>query len=433
MPESSNLLEFESFRARRNGPRGEFDLPQTAGVSVIIPAFNEEAGIAAVLRQVCSLGHGYEVIVVDDGSSDGTAEIAEAFDCRVVRHQKNCGKGTAMRTGVLSASSENIVFIDADDTYPVDAISTIARLLLRSDFVIGERVNGRENIPRLNQLGNDAIALMIRMLYGFNGTDPLSGLYGLKREAFLRMDLRSPGFAIESEIALKAARMGLRIETFPIVYKERIGDSKLSALHDGYRIGTTILSMLTLYNPILLFVIPGLLLFAGSTAVVVALFVQPISVGPLLFSTNTLLAAGMLSLAGFEIATFGTALYLYGVLHKYTRPVVIGSTLCRVFQSSWLGVIASSALLSSMSLSSVMFASWAVGGFGPFEHTATLFIGAYMGILGLQALVSALFLSPLLDDLRSAESWSILESDLPQSPVPDGIRPYREEESARAA
>jgi hypothetical protein len=191
--------------------------------------------------------------------------------------------------------------------------------------------------------------------------------------------------------------------------------------------------MLSLYNPTLLFVVPGLLLFTASTAVVVALFVQPISVGPLLFSTNTLLAAGMLSLAGFEIATFGTALYVYGVLHKYTRPVVIGSTLCRVFQSPWLGVIASSALLSSISLSSVMLASWGVGGFGPFEHTATLFIGAYMGILGLQALVSALFLSPLLDDLRSAESWPTLEMEIAQALYPDGNTPYRKEESARAA
>jgi hypothetical protein len=227
--------------------------------------------------------------------------------------------------------------------------------------------------------------------------------------------------------------MRLKTETIPIIYRERLGESKLSAVQDGYRIGTTILAMLTLYNPTLLFVIPGLLVFGLSTLVVMVLSVQSISVGPLLLSTNTLLSAGMLSLAGFEIATFGVALNLYGQLHKSIQQDRIGGVLCRVFQSSWLAVFASSALLSSISLSTVMWLSWALGGFGSFEHTSTLFLGAYMGILGLQLLLSSLFLSPLLDDLRAVNPTSTLLAEVAEPRSSDDVPAIPEEASARAA
>ena len=428
------MIDITTYRNRRTGlarlnPRpGE----RTPLATIIIPAYNEELGLGTVLEQLLEVIDGsYEVIVVDDGSADETSAVASQFPCRVIRHEQNRGKGSAMRTGVGAALSDNIIFIDADDSYPVEAVPLIAKRLQHADLVIGTRGKGREHIPQLNQFGNRAIASLIRVLYGFRETDPLSGLYGLKRESFFRMDLRSPGFAIEAEIALKAARMGLITESIPIEYRERLGESKLSAVQDGYRIGKMILGMLTLYNPTIVFVIPGLILFALSSMAVVALSIGSISIGPVLLSTNSLLAAGMLALSGFEIATFGIALHIYGALHKYVRSDGFGSVLLRVFSSDWLLVVAMSALLSSMSLSLAMFITWSADNFGAFKHTSTLFLGAFMGVFGLQLLLSALFLSPLLEDLRVARSPSVgpIEAIEPVAPA-EGFRP---EEEAQAA
>lgn len=214
--------------------------------SVIIPAFNEEEGLPVVLEAVLSSVDGdFEVVVVDDGSTDRTAEVAKAFPCKLIRHPSNKGKGEAMKTGARHGG-ENLIFIDADGTYPASMIPEIARLLESYDMVVCSRVNGKEHIPAFNRVGNAIFRNAVKLLSGFPAYDPLTGLYGIKKVWFERANLVSRGFDIEVELAIKAARMGLKVKDLPIQYGRRIGEAKLNGLKDGYRIlrriGLTLLS-----------------------------------------------------------------------------------------------------------------------------------------------------------------------------------------------
>jgi hypothetical protein len=374
-------------------------MPET---SIVIPAYNEEAGLGTVLAKLYEvIDERYEVLVVDDGSSDATREVASRFPCTVLSHTRNLGKGAALQTGIESAQADQVIFIDADDSYPVEAIPSLEERLRRADVVFGERNNGRDNIPFVNRFGNRVIAGMLRILYGFKGTDPLTGFYGIKKEQFRNMEIRSFGFAIEAEIALKAARMGLTVDGLSITYRERLGASKLRAIHDGYRICQTILGMLSMYSPSTLFVIPGAALFLVSSLIFAVLMVTPITVGSFLFETNSLLAVGMLSLAGFQFATFGVALNLYGLLHKHTKPDRIGMSSLKLLTSPFGLIAGATALLAAATISLLNLVNWTSSDFGAFTDTDGLFLGAYLGIWGLQILLAALFLSALLGDLKA--------------------------------
>jgi glycosyltransferase involved in cell wall biosynthesis len=213
-------------------------------VSVILPAYNEELGLAATLRAIREHAPGVEVVVVDDGSSDATA-AAGGDGVKLVCHRVNRGKGAAFRSGVAAAGSDRIVIMDADSTYPASAIARVAELLDGNDYVSAARRTGRAHIPLVNRIGNAVIAGAIRLLSGSRLEDPLTGMYGLRREALEGLDLRSDGFGLEAEIAIKAARAGLRTAQIRIAYGERAGTSKLNPIRDGLAIGRTILQLAT--------------------------------------------------------------------------------------------------------------------------------------------------------------------------------------------
>jgi len=214
-------------------------------VTLITPAYNEEEALPAVLAALTPLRErGLEVIVVDDGSTDGTSRVASEFGAEVIRLERNTGKAGAVRAGLRAATRPKIVLIDADATYPVVAIPEFGRLLDEYDVVLGARTAGRIHIPAVNRIGNAALRTTITWLSGFGSVDPLTGLFGIRRAHLEAMDLRSRGFGLEAEMAVKAARMGLRWIDVPITYSERIGTSKLRPVQDGIVITWTVIRTL---------------------------------------------------------------------------------------------------------------------------------------------------------------------------------------------
>lgn len=212
----------------------------TASATLILPAFNEELGLAATLADVRRQELDLEVVVVDDGSSDGTAAVAAAADVVLIRHPSNRGKGAALRSGAAAASTDRLVIMDADATYPALALRRMVALLDDHDYVSAVRRTGRTNIPLVNRFGNAAIANTIRVVSGSRLADPLTGMYALRRDAFERLRVGAEGFGLETEIAIKAARAGLRTAQVGIRYGERAGHSKLSPMRDGVAIARTI-------------------------------------------------------------------------------------------------------------------------------------------------------------------------------------------------
>ena len=220
------------------------DAPAVCAATIILPAFNEAEALPHVLAALyATIDASYEVIVVDDASSDETAAIASEFPCRIVRHPVNQGKGAAVRTGIAHASGDFVIVMDADNTYPADAVPRIMAAAKEYDFVRCTRDHGLTHMPLLNRLGNRFFDFILRSLHGLEGTDHLTGLYGLRRDSLAAMMLTSDRFDLEVEIGIKARAHGLRAISFPIHYNERLGEKKLHAWRDGWHILRRALSM----------------------------------------------------------------------------------------------------------------------------------------------------------------------------------------------
>lgn len=221
-------------------------------VSVIIPVFNEEVTVGEVVtrtkKTLEKLGITYEVLVVDDGSYDRSAEIAFRQKATVFREYHK-GKGFALRCGFNHAKGKFIVTLDADGSHKPEEIPMVLRSLIdgKVDFVVGSRFADSEDnktkIPKINRTGNKLFNKMTGCLTGLKVTDSQSGFRGIRASLIKGMKLGSHGYEIESEMLVKAFRMGARVAEIPISFDQRtVGSSKLDPLRDGVRILYAILA-----------------------------------------------------------------------------------------------------------------------------------------------------------------------------------------------
>lgn len=208
--------------------------------SVIVPAYNEEGGIEETVRKVKAATQSIksEIIVVDDGSADGTYEIAKNLGVKLVRHEKNMGKAAALVTGFNGASGDILVTIDADCTYPPEEIPKIVEIIEENgaDMVICSRfMNGRTKIRMLNYLGNIFFSGLVSALTGKKITDASSGMRAIKKEVWKKIKVRSRGLDWEAEMTTRVLRQGYEVVEVPIKYFDRVGASKLNPFADGFR------------------------------------------------------------------------------------------------------------------------------------------------------------------------------------------------------
>lgn len=215
-------------------------------VSVIIPVFNEELTIGDVINRTNktleTMGKPYEVLVVDDGSKDKSASIAQKQKAIVI---KGChtGKGFALRCGFLRAKGEYVVTLDADGSHKPEEIPLILNYLTedKADFVVGSRFANSEHnktkIPKINRAGNKFFNNLTEYLTGVHITDSQSGFRAIRASLIKTMKLTSYGYEVESEMLVKALRKRARVIETPISFIQRtVGRSKLDPLKDGIRI-----------------------------------------------------------------------------------------------------------------------------------------------------------------------------------------------------
>ena len=249
-------------------------------LSVVIPAFNEEVAIAGIIARVLAQHEalaragvrGPEVIVVDDGSRDRTAQIAQDLDgVTVIRHGVNRGYGAALKTGLAHAGGELVGFVDADGTYPPEHFPELCVVALDgADLVIGSRMGGeRTGMPWSRRVGNRFFARMITAL----GTQPVrdcaSGMRVMRRTVLPQLYPLPDGLNFTPIMSLRAVHEGIRVVEVPIAYHERIGASKLSVVRDGTRYVHSILWTALGYNPVR--VLGGVGLAAIGVALLIAL------------------------------------------------------------------------------------------------------------------------------------------------------------------
>jgi dolichol-phosphate hexosyltransferase len=205
-------------------------------ITVIIPCLNEEQGVEQVLRRLPEFVD--ETIVVDNGSTDRTSEVARAFGAKVIREDVR-GYGRSYKTGFASASGDVVVTLDGDHSYPPDALSYLleAFLHLEADFLNASRfpVRDRQAMSFLNKLGNLILSLAMSILYFRWVRDSQSGMWVIRRSILEHLMLTSDGMAFSEEIKIEALKSRrVRFVEISIQYSSRLGETKLNLWRDGF-------------------------------------------------------------------------------------------------------------------------------------------------------------------------------------------------------
>jgi glycosyltransferase involved in cell wall biosynthesis len=240
-------------------------------LSIVIPAYNEENGIAEIANRVLAVEpdlqkagiERLELLVVDDGSKDRTADVASSIlGVSLIRHPKNKGYGAALKTGFSKASGELIGFLDADGTYPPEYFPQLCQAALNgSELVIGSRMAGADSqMPVTRRIGNFFFANLLSILGRQKVTDSASGMRVFKREILEQIYPLPDGLNLTPVMSTRALHEGIKIEEVPIPYSERVGRSKLSVIRDGRIFLQSMVWTALSYNPVRIL---GLLGVAG--------------------------------------------------------------------------------------------------------------------------------------------------------------------------
>ncbi|AEA46155.1 S-layer glycoprotein N-glycosyltransferase AglJ [Archaeoglobus veneficus] len=220
-------------------------------VCILIPTLNEEGNIGYVIEGFLRQGF-TNVFVIDGRSTDRTREIAERMGAKVVI-QTGKGKGQAIREAFEMIDSDVVVIVDGDGSYMPEEVNRLLEPIRRgiADHVVGNRFANFEKgaFTRLNLFGNKVLNFFFRLVYGVELHDILSGYRALTKEVYKNVELRKPGFEVETELTVETIAKGFRILEVPITYRKRGGKTKLHPLKDGFKIGATIYGMLKRYSP----------------------------------------------------------------------------------------------------------------------------------------------------------------------------------------
>jgi len=247
-----------------------------ASLSIVIPAYNEEDAIEAIISQCLAAREPIaretglspvEVVVVDDGSRDKTRQLASRFgDVKLISHPVNRGYGAALVTGFSAASGDYLGFLDADGTCDPLAFIALYKALSRekADMAVGNRLHAGSKMPRIRELGNRIYAAVISWLTGTRVRDSASGMRLFSRQLLPRLRPLPTGLHFTPAMTARAACMGARLVEEPIPYADRQGSSKLNVVTDGLRFLGVILGIIFAYFPLRLFGPLGI--FFGAVA-----------------------------------------------------------------------------------------------------------------------------------------------------------------------
>ena len=341
-------------------------------LSVVIPAYNEESGIAEIVQRVLQVKTSLaevgiddlELIVVDDGSRDCTTDIAGQIEgVKLISHSSNKGYGAALKTGFGQARGELIGFLDADGTYPPEYFPQLCQKALNGvDLVIGSRMAGAESdMPLTRRLGNVFFAGMISLLGRHKVTDGASGMRVFKREVLERIYPLPDGLNLTPIMSTRAIHEGINLVEVPIPYSERVGESKLSVVRDGSIYLQSITWTVLTYNPVRIFGMIGLggMLVAGlvTLGLVVARLQGITTLGP--WGVAALFAGLLFGVTGVSVFSLGVTFnYLISLFYK--KPIRQGLFGKPIFKTpldhhfGWIGLagllIGLTAALASLGL-----------------------------------------------------------------------------------
>ena len=387
------MASIQDTPARRPAPA---DPATVVEVSVVIPCLNEADHIEECVRRsldaLVAANIAGEVVVSDNGSDDGSGELAAAAGARVVQEPRR-GYGSAYLAGFAAARGEYIVMLDADMTYPFDEIPRFVQELREgAQLVMGDRMDNIQPgaMHWVNRyIGNPLLSGTLNLFFRTGIRDAHCGMRGFRRDILPLLDLRTTGMEFASEMVIRASKEKLDIREFPITYAPRGGESKLSRFSDGWRH----LRFLLVHSPTHLFIVPGAIMLA------IGLLVSGISLAQIsLFGRewqlHTMVGGVMLVMIGVQVVALGLCAHAYGTYFMGEKDPWFDRARARYRLEHGLqlggGVIAAGLVLGLWIL-----AIWIDRGFGELSEERLAIAAVTLVVVGVQVFFTSFLLSIL--------------------------------------
>ena len=370
--------------------------PTAVKVSVVIPCLNEAASIERCVRRAREAmdaeGWDGEVIVADNGSEDGSAELATSAGALVV-HEPRRGYGSAYLAGFAAAAGEYVVMADADLTYDFGDIPRfVEELDGGADLVMGDRMKGIQPgaMPWLHRyVGNPVLTGILNLFFRTGVRDAHCGMRAVRRDVLPRLDLRTTGMEFASEMVIRAGKAKLAIAEIPIHYHPREGDSKLSSFRDGWRH----LRFLLVHSPNWLFILPGAVLaFIG--VLVSATVLLELDVLGREWDLHTMVAGALLMIVGTQVVALGLCAHAYGTYFMGEKDPWFDRMRARFRLEHGL-MLGGLLMCAGFVVALVIVGVWADRGFGALSEERLAVLAAALFIIGMQVFFSSFLLSIL--------------------------------------
>jgi len=386
-------------------------------LSVVIPAYNEENGIEEIARRVLAVEpalkevgvNELELIVVDDGSSDRTGEIAGSIEGVRLITQKNKGYGGALKTGFSNAQGELIGFLDADGTYPPEYFPQLCVAALNgADLVIGSRRAGEKSeMPATRRLGNFFFANLLSLISRQKVSDSASGQRVFKREIYKRMLPLPNGLNLTPVQSARALHEQMNVVEVPIPYSERLGRSKLSVVHDGRIFLQSILWTVMMYNPVRILGLIGLggviIAFLAFLALLIARLSGSTSLGP--WGITGVFIGAISGVVGVSLYALGVTFNrLVGLFNREatSKQGMFGGLIFKESPDRYFGLAGILSLLLGITIGIISlvlgFSGWTI-----VQQWLYLLGSAMLILMGVQLLISWIFVRVLDEISQRAE------------------------------
>jgi len=368
----------------------------TPRVSVVIPCLNEAESIAECVSQsleaLRAAGLDGEVVVADNGSTDGSPDLAREAGAIVVDEPRR-GYGSAYLAGFAAARGDYVVMLDADLTYPIEDIPRfVAELDAGADLVMGDRM---ENIQPgamhwlHRYVGNPVLTGTLNLFFRTGVRDAHCGMRAIRRDSLPSLDLRTTGMEFASEMVIRASKVDLAIRDIPIEYHPRAGESKLSRFRDGWRH----LRFLLVHSPTHLFVIPGAVLGVIGFLTMLAVLGN-VSVFGRTWELHTMVLGSLLTIVGTQVLALGLCAHTYGIYFMQEREEWFERARRRLRLEH--GLLAGGAVtLVGLALAAVIVVRWLDRGLGALSEEHLAVFAATLIVVGIQVFFSSFLLSIL--------------------------------------
>ena len=369
---------------------------ESTRVSVVIPCLNEADNIEECVRRALRVLEeskiAGEVVVADNGSTDGSAELAAAEGARVV-HEPRRGYGSAYLAGFAASRGDYIVMLDADLTYDFDDIPRfVERLDDGAQLVMGDRMDNIHPgaMPWLHRyVGNPILTGILNLFFRTGVKDAHCGMRAVRRTALASLDLRTTGMEFASEMVIRAAKEDLDIREMPIEYHPRGGESKLASFRDGWRH----LRFLLVHSPTHLFVLPGVVMTVLG-ALVTATVLTRLEIFGRQWELHSLIAGVLLMIVGAQVVALGLCAHAYGTYFMGEKDPWFDRMRARfrLEHGLMLGAAVGGA---GLVIAAAIAAIWIDRGFGGLSSERIAVVAAALITIGTQVFFTSFLLSIL--------------------------------------